>query len=323
MPDPIRSPSSSDTHATGAALEAYGRTAPTHPHLGWTPQQVQAWKAQNGVAGQGRPLADVLKATDTYGIAQRGLQQIPGELFDDSRIRIEQYLKPLSTLEARHTITDPARVHDPAAWKQAAQNASAERNAILERTREMVSDKGLGASRAAKPEPKPFEKVWKDAVAAFEKENPAAFRSMDESARGIEVAQRVIKGSAKADPTFNSLVHGADDAARGLKALKYGGRALMVVGAAVDGASIVSEARTSLQTGDWSNTGRQTAKVAGGWLGAAAAGAAVGAVSGTVVPGLGNVAGFVIGAAAGAVGYWLGSRAGEAGFNAVAGAPAH
>lgn len=317
MPDPVvRRPSTDDTHATGAALEAYARAAPTDAHLGWTVDQVNV-----RTGGEGRPLADVLKATEHYGIPERGLNGIPPELYGDSRIRIEAYIKPLETLEARHTITDPARINDPAAWKDAARAASAERNAVLDRTREMISDKGLGASRAAKPAPKPFEKVWKDATAAFEKESPSAFKALDESARNIEVAKRVIKGSAKADPTFNALVRGADEAALGLKALKYGGRALAVVGAVVDGASIVGEARTSMKTGDWSNTERQTARVAGGWLGAAAAGAAVGAVSGTIVPGLGNLAGFVIGAAAGAAGYWLGSNAAEAGFNAVAGGP--
>jgi hypothetical protein len=52
-------------------------------------------------------------------------------------------------------------------------------------------------------------------------------------------------------------------------------------------------------------------RVAGGWLGAMAGSAALGAAAGTVVPGLGNVAGFLIGAAGGAIGYALGSSGGE------------
>jgi hypothetical protein len=316
MPDPIRSPSTNDTRGTGVALEAYARTAPVDAHLGLTPAQINA-----RTGGAGRPLAEVLAtARTTYGIPERGLNNVPGELFSDSRIRINQYLQPLQSIPERFNVTG-ARASDPAAWLEAARGASNERNAVMERTRELISEKGAGTSRTVKAEPPPFDKLWGKAADALKKENPVAFEAMSESQRSIEVSKRVIQGAAKSDPTFNALVKGVDDAALGMKALKYGGRALMVVGAAVDGASIVSEARTSMQTGDWNNTGRQTAKVAGGWLGAAAAGAAVGTVSGTIVPGLGNVAGFVIGAAAGAVGYWLGSQAGEAGYNAVAGGP--
>ena len=55
MPDPtVRRPSTDDTHATGAALEAYGRAAPTAPHLNWTPQQIEAWKAQKRRTAAGK-----------------------------------------------------------------------------------------------------------------------------------------------------------------------------------------------------------------------------------------------------------------------------
>jgi hypothetical protein len=306
-----RPPEPRDLDGVGPGLEAYAWRAPTHPYLGWTPPQVL-----RQTQGLGRPLADVLGAVDSYGIPQRGLNGIPGELFTDSRIRIEHYIKPLQAIPERFNVTAPGQVNNPQAWLQAAQQASQERNAVMDNVREMISDKGLRASRTAKSTPPPFEKIWLKAATELHAENPA-FAGLPESQRTIQTAQRVIQKSGAGDPTFNALVHNADDAARGLKALKYGGRALMVVGAVVDGVSIVSEARSSAQTGDWTNTGRQTAKVAGGWLGAAAAGAAVGTAAGTIVPGLGNVAGFLVGAAAGAAGYWLGSQAGEAAFDAA------
>jgi hypothetical protein len=318
MPDPIsvarspRPPEPHDATATGAALEGYARAAPTAPHLGWTEPQVLA-----RTGGAGRPLADVLGAVETYNVPPRGLHGIPGELFSDSRVRVDRYIGPLQGLEQRFAVSDPALAGDPQAWRNAARGASEYRNQVMQNTRASMSEMGLGASKTAKPTAPSFEQVFAKTEAGMLKSHPAVFDGLSAAQREIAVSQQVIRSAGKADPTFNALVHGADDAALGLKALKVGGRALMVVGAVVDGASIVGEARTSMQTGDWTNTGRQTARVAGGWLGAAAAGAAVGAVSGTVVPGLGNVTGFVIGAVAGGVGYWLGSQAGEAGFNAA------
>ena len=310
-----RAPDAHDAVATGAALEGYAAAAPTDAHLGWTPAQVQA-----RTGGQGRPLADVKGAVETnYGVPERGLNKIPNEVFSDSRIRNEQYLKPLEAVPSRFTPTDPAALKDPAAWRDAARSASDFRNATMETVRAQMSEKGLGASTAAKPTAPTFEQTQAKAESTLIKDNPAAFEGMSPAEREIAISKQVIKSAGQSDPSFDAIVKGADESALGLKTLKYGGRALMVVGAVVDGASIVNEARTSMQTGDWRNTEKQTAKVAGGWLGAAAAGAAVGAVSGTIVPGLGNVAGFVIGAAAGIFGYWAGSQLGEASFTAATG----
>jgi hypothetical protein len=308
-----RPPEPHDATGVGAGLGGYARTAPTAPHLGWTEPQVNA-----RTGGAGRPLGEVLKAVESYQVPQRGLNGIPQELFSDSKARIQQYLGPLQGLEQRFQVSNPAQLNNPQAWRDAARGASDYRNQLMESTRQAISEKGLGASQAAKATAPPFETVLAKTEQGMLKANPQAFEGLSASQRSIAISQQVIKNAAKADPTFNALVHGANDASRGLQALKLGGRALMVVGAVVDGASIVSEARKSQQTGDWSNTERQTAKVAGGWLGAAAAGAAVGAASGTIVPGLGNVAGFVIGAVAGGVGYWLGSQGGEAAYNALA-----
>ncbi len=84
------------------------------------------------------------------------------------------------------------------------------------------------------------------------------------------------------------------------------------------GVSVTRQVQESMKTGHWDNTGKEVSRVAGGWLGAAAAGALVGSASGSIVPVLGNVTGFLVGAAAGAVGYWLGSRGGEAAYQAAA-----
>lgn len=86
----------------------------------------------------------------------------------------------------------------------------------------------------------------------------------------------------------------------------------------MDGVSVTRQVQESMKSGHWDNTGKEVSRVAGGWLGAAAAGALVGSASGSIVPVLGNVTGFLVGAAAGAVGYWLGSRGGEAAYQAVA-----
>ena len=311
----VRSPDAHDATATGAALSGYAKAAPTDAHLGWTPQQVEA-----RTGGAGRTPADVTGSVKSnYGVPDRGLNNIPKEVFSDSRIRNEQYVKPLGGVESRFTPTDPAALKDPAAMRNAAQAASEFRNSTMESVRGQISEKGLGASTAAKQTAPSIEQTRAKAESTLIKENPAAFEGMSAAERDIAVSKQVIKSAGTSDPTFDAVVKGADEASLGLKTLKYGGRALMVVGAAIDAKSIADEAGKSMQTGDWRNTEKQTAKVAGGWLGAAAAGATVGAISGTIVPVLGNVAGFLIGAAAGAIGYWAGSQLGEAGFTAATG----
>lgn len=306
-----RPPEPRDANGVGVGLEGYSRAAPTHPHLGWTERQVNA-----RTGGLGRPLAETLRHMDAYGVPSRGLHGLPAELFRDARVRIDHYINALDRLPARFT---PAANAPASVWIEAAQQASEARNQVMTQVRGMISEKGLSTSVAAKAEAPSWAKVWNGAQARLQAADPAAWAAMDAPARDIATAQKIIQGAGKSDPTFNALVRGADEAGRGLKALRFGGRALVAVGAVTDAVSLGSEVRTSLKTGDWTNTGRESARVAGGWLGAAATGAAVGAAAGTIVPGLGNVAGFLVGAAAGAVGYWAGSQLGEAAFNAAAG----
>ena len=93
----------------------------------------------------------------------------------------------------------------------------------------------------------------------------------------------------------------------GAKYFKYGGRVLVVAGAAIDAYSIVV-ARKKL---------RQVAKVAGGWAGAAAGCkliGAFGAALGSAEPGGGTAVGGVVGCIAGGIGGYMGASwvAGEA-----------
>ncbi len=91
-------------------------------------------------------------------------------------------------------------------------------------------------------------------------------------------------------------------------ALHIGGKGLFVVGAAMDALTLGGSVKEDLDRGDGHlrKTVQTGAEIAGGWLGAAAAGAGAGCLAGTVFPGLGNCAGAVIGFVAGAGGYFLG-----------------
>lgn len=315
------SPRTDDAKGVGTGLLGYARAAPVDAHLGWLPEQLEAAAQDAGSSlKDSRPLKQVLAATERgYQIPQRGLNAIAGELFADARIRIEQYIRPLKTLPEKFLITNPAEIDKASAWRQAAKKASASRNQIMESVRRQLSAKGLAASETAKKNASTFEDLWEKEKAQLEKSLKAEGRVMLESQKEIAISREIIKTAGKSDPTFDAAVQNADSASRSLKALKHGGRALAVVGAVMDGVSVTRQVQESMKTGHWDNTGKEVSRVAGGWLGAAAAGALVGSVSGSIVPGLGNVTGFLVGAAAGAAGYWLGSRGGEAAYQIAAG----
>ena len=314
------SPRTDDAKGVGTGLLGYARAAPVDAHLGWLPEQLEAAAQDAGSSlKDSRPLKQVLAATEHgYQISQRGLNAIAGELFADARIRIEQYIRPLKTLSEKFFITDPAKAGDPLAWRQAAKEASESRNQIMKNVRQQLSAKGLAASESAKKNAPIFKKLWKKNEIDIRKTQGAAYAAMPAAQKDIAISQKIIEGAGKSDPTFNAITQNADGASRSLKALKHGGRALAVVGAVMDGVSVTRQVQESMKTGHWDNTGKEVSRVAGGWLGAAAAGALVGSASGSIVPVLGNVTGFLVGAAAGAVGYWLGSRGGEAAYQAVA-----
>jgi hypothetical protein len=97
----------------------------------------------------------------------------------------------------------------------------------------------------------------------------------------------------------------ANRIAMGGRALGYAG---MVYGAYQDARSITAEVRKSQRNGDYSNTGWEVARVAGGWGGAfvlGQAGAQFGGAVGWIGGPIGSAAGAVVfGAIGGAIGYW-------------------
>lgn len=107
------------------------------------------------------------------------------------------------------------------------------------------------------------------------------------------------------------------------------GRTATVVGVVTDGASLAHEIKLSAKTGDYTNSYREGARIAGGWGGAwvagkagAASGALLGGALGSFVPVLGNgvgaaIGGVVGGLAGGVAGYWAGSKVAAITFNAA------
>lgn len=129
----------------------------------------------------------------------------------------------------------------------------------------------------------------------------------------IDAATTKLKGVAQDSKTMAEGALHANFSPGVAKAVHLGGKALVVAGAVMDGADVIGAVMDDVKRSDGhaTQTIKTGSRVAGGWLGAMAGSAALGAAAGTVVPGLGNVAGFLIGAAGGAIGYALGSSGGE------------
>lgn len=112
---------------------------------------------------------------------------------------------------------------------------------------------------------------------------------------------------------------------------KLVGKVGLGVGVAIDGYALGSEVYESTQTGNWHNTGKKSAEIAGGWGTAyvagkagAAGGAYFGAALGSVVPGLGTATGAVVGGIVGGLiggvaGYWGGSKLAGSGYEMATG----
>lgn len=107
---------------------------------------------------------------------------------------------------------------------------------------------------------------------------------------------------------------------RTLQIAKPLGRAAVVVGVALDGLSLTKEIQTSRQTGDWSNTVQEGARITAGWtvaaLGAKTAGTAGAAIGTIIAPGIGTIIG---GAVGGIIGGAAGYLAGSGAVSAIAG----
>lgn len=295
--------------STGAAIEAYARAAPTAPVLGLTPGQLVRAAPGTAPATAGT-MVDAVKVA--YGIPERGLRSVPGDVFADSRVRIDSYMSRVAGIPDAHRVSDPGRIGDPAAWRDAARGASDARNTYLQDTRSRLSESGLKVSQDMKAAPPSLEQLLDK---ASRKVAPTLEPGASRAARDIAAAAEVIESAGRGNAAVNAMVTHLDAAGTVVKGLAAS-HVLVAAGAVVDGIGLAGEARISGRTGDWSNTERAGAKVAGGWVGAALGGAAVGAAAGTIVPLVGNVGGLVIGAAVGAIGYvagsWLGGRAFDA-----------
>ncbi len=87
------------------------------------------------------------------------------------------------------------------------------------------------------------------------------------------------------------------------------GTGMLILGATMDAYSLGNEAYKSYHTGDWSNTGHEAAKIAGGWTGAWAGAetfGAIGATWGALGGPIGIAAGGFLGGLIGGIGGYLG-----------------
>jgi len=140
-----------------------------------------------------------------------------------------------------------------------------------------------------------------------------------------DVYREIVAASGRPNNAMNASVIERLKMPFGMNAagLRVAGRALgiagLVYGAVTDSRSLYKQYQIGKQSGNFGNTYREGARIAGGWAGAfivgeagAAAGAYVGGLIGSVVPVLGTgvgaaVGGFIGGAIGGIVGYNAGS----------------
>jgi Glycine zipper len=139
-------------------------------------------------------------------------------------------------------------------------------------------------------------------------------------AKADAVYREIVESSGRPNAAVN-----ADAALRSAKAEKIRGagqvlgRTALVVGAVTDGLSLKHEIDRSRETGNYDNTYKEGARIAGGWAGAwaggklgASSGAVIGGALGSFVPILGNGVGAAIGGIVGGlIGGFFGYKAGE------------
>jgi hypothetical protein len=148
------------------------------------------------------------------------------------------------------------------------------------------------------------------------------------------VYREIVESSGRPNPAWNAKALQRSALA---EKIKVGGRSLgrvaTAVGVATDGLSLYGEIRTSAKTGNYNNTYKEGARIAGGWTGAwvggkvgASTGAVIGGALGSVVPILGNgvgaaVGGIVGGLIGGVAGYWAGEQVGKTVYNTATSQP--
>jgi hypothetical protein len=148
----------------------------------------------------------------------------------------------------------------------------------------------------------------------------AALISEGKPASANHVYREIAEASGRPDPKTNASAAQRSAVAENVRNVgKTVGRGALIVGAVADGASLVNEINTSNKTGNYDNTYKEGARIAGGWAGAwaggklgAASGAAIGGALGSVVPILGNGVGAAVGGIVGGfIGGFFGYKAGE------------
>jgi hypothetical protein len=142
------------------------------------------------------------------------------------------------------------------------------------------------------------------------------------------VYREIAASSGRPNPAWNAKALERSALAEKIKVGgKVLGRLATAVGVVTDGLSLAREVKTSAKTGNYDNSYREGARIAGGWTGAWAAGqlgastgAVIGGALGSVVPILGNgvgaaVGGIIGGLIGGVSGYMAGEQAGKVIYN--------
>jgi LysM repeat protein len=215
-------------------------------------------------------------------------------VLSDSKIRITHYLDVIEKLPAKYRQPPGASLEQ--LWR-AAEAASAERNAAMNATRDLLSREGRAMSESAKRKgPTVRELLKKPKYAGMSTE--AALRD-------------IIESSGRSRPSVNA-------AARTSVALERVGKGALVLGVALDSYSLGTQIDRSLQTGDPDYAAREAARIGVGWAGAwgfgkvgAGAGAIAGSFTGPAAPVAVPVLTVVGGVLGGIMGYWKGSEAGH------------
>ena len=286
----------------------------------------------SGFTSDGRPYYDWDSGATTIGIPPRpesdgspvklpdtglaglgfGMNAVQGapqwiDAVGDSRIRLDYYNARVIGLPDIYRLGPDATIDQ---LRANAEVASGERNAALDETRARISEQGLDWSRDLKRSGLPFdqvERMYIDKLGADPK-NP-----------GPEVYREIIEASGRSNTTVTNTAKTLVGIEKGVNMVA---KPLMVVSAGLDGYSLGTEINQSINTGNWQNTGRESARIAGAWTGAWA-GAETGALSGAVVGAwTGPLAPLAVpaftllgGLGGGVVGYWKGGQVGQNIYN--------
>jgi hypothetical protein len=224
-------------------------------------------------------------------------------------MRLDYYKVNLEAIPETFQLGADASINDLYANAKA---ASTERNNVLDRTREQLSDQGREWSRNIKANGKPFE----DVVDIYTNRRGLSTPNGD-------VYRDVIEASGRPNA---ALTNGAKALVVTEAGLNWVAKPLAVVGAGLDGYSLGTQINQSIDTGNWQNTGREAARITGGWTGAwafgeagASTGAVIGAMTGPFAPVAVPVLTLAGGVGGAILGYGWGGKAGLNYYNSANG----